>query len=568
MSDSSAISRPSGDLLERLPAWLRGLLLTSASLFIFFFLIPNIPLWSSDEGRFAEIAREMLQIRDFIVPQFNYVDYLEKPVMAAWTTAGFFAVFGISSLTARLTSILAALAGVWLCRRFARKYFGARVADTTVLILLSSIGFVVVGRFAVIDMLMTLILSATMFSLFAGYQEKNRKYYLLAYVLMGLGFLTKGLIAMILPGLIFGSFLLWAGDLKEIRRMHVGWGLLIIAAIITPWMSAIMHREPDFFYEFIIKHHFKRFATEKFGRVRPVWFFAPILLGMWFPWSLFLPSAALRGLRRPAPEALKIKFLICWTAVIFIFFSIPSSKLPYYLVPLSMPLAMLTAVFFSEKEGLKDGKLLQGAWSLALFACCALPIGMNGYLLSGFARKAEAVALVPLIQIFSWPLLALAVWGILSYRRGQTQKAFAALVLYLYVGLIGTAAAMLWISPHQSTYDFAQFLKTRLQPGDHVAIMASPDHYSDLPFHLRQRIVVVGGNRGTLGPQSNKPDHLEESRAWFWDDDVFARKFNGRGERIYLLLKKKKIGDLNSIGISEYKVLKTGGGKILVSNEP
>src|SRR5258706_12861462 len=123
-----------------------------AALFLFFFLMDKTPLWSSDEGRYGEISREMWLTKDFIVPHFNYLSHLEKPALASALTALSYGLFGINNLSTRLVSILAALGTLLLSYRFVRKLFDIRTAAYTVIILATSIGFVLVGRFAVIDM--------------------------------------------------------------------------------------------------------------------------------------------------------------------------------------------------------------------------------------------------------------------------------------------------------------------------------------------------------------------------------------------------------------------------------
>lgn len=195
---------------------------------------------------------------------------------------------------------------------------------------------------------MILFLSCSLFLLMSALFEGKRHNYLWAAFFIALTVLTKGLIGVLLPGLIFLIFLIWSNRLSEIKHIPFIRGLLILAIVVLPWFIAISLREPEFFQIFIINHHFKRFATESFGRSRPFWFFSYIAILCSFPWSLLVPSAILSGLKNAAPYRDKVKFLISWIVVILVFFSIPKSKLPYYIFPICVPVAILVATLVSS----------------------------------------------------------------------------------------------------------------------------------------------------------------------------------------------------------------------------
>ena len=546
-------------------------LFAGAALFLFFFQIPHIPLWSSDEGRYGEIAREMRESGNLIVPRFNYVDYLEKPILAPLLTVFSYALCGVSSFSARLPVILAALSGIGLCFGFVIRIFDRRTAEWSAIVLATSIGYVLVGRFAVIDMLMTYFLSAALLCLWTAFREGDKKCYWAAYAFMGLGFLTKGLTGILLPILVFFVFLAWAGRLGEMRKMQAGWGILIVSAIILPWVAAISLKEPEFLDIFIIKQHFSRFTSASFGRARPFWFFLPVFLGLAAPWSFFLPAAAARGLRQDTPRRLSAQFLICWIAVIVIFFSFSKSKLPYYILPVSMPVAVLTGFFISDSTkktpGPHDaGRWVAGGWNLLLGVGVIGILALNGYLLWG-SPKDVTVALRPWLQWGTLFVLAGCVLAYASYRkRKNDQKTYLILAGTIYIGLIITAAAMRAISPYQSTFAFAETLKPLLHPGDTVVMLSSPDHFSDFPFHLSRRVIIVGTDRGTLARESEDPDHAEESARWFLNVPDFVRRFHAKQRRVYCILQDEKFNELKDQGLGDYFVVRSGNGKVLITN--
>lgn len=539
---------------------------------LFFVWIGEFPLWSSDEGRYAEIAREMWESKDFIVPHFNYFDYLEKPVLAPLLTSLAYGLFGINAFSARLVPVLASLLGILMTFLFTQRLFDRRTAGYAALVLATTIGYVLVGRFAVIDMLMTLFLSGSLFCLMTAYTLRRPACYLTAYGFMGLAFLTKGLIAFILPGLVFLSFLVWMKDFGEIKRMRLGYGLLITGAIILPWMIAVSIREPEFFDVFIIQNHFSRFFHGSFGRAKPFWFYVPVLLAVAFPWIFFMPAALAHEFKKGEQTKIKVRFLICWMVAIFVFFSIPKSKLPYYLLPISVPIAVLISLFLAD--GIHAGalsertkRILKWTWNLLLGAAGAGAVGLNLYLSWG-NLDSETLLLRPLFQIGSVFLFAGFGTGFFLSRKGHFKRSIFVLSATVYVGLLLAFLGMKMISPLQSSYDYAELIKTHLKKDDIVAVMASPDEFSDLPFYLERRVMVVGTDKGTLTYESEESDHGLETAEWFVSKGELAAMFREKRKRIFCLMESHKLQEFINAGIQGFVVLKEGHGKLLVSNQP
>jgi len=536
-----------------------------------FFLHADMPLFSSDEGRFSEIAREMFVGHDFITPRFNYIEHFEKPVFAFLLTALSYVAFGVQSLSARLVSILSAIAGIFMMYAFTRKFLGKRTAEFSSIILATSVGYVLIGRFAMIDMLMTFLLSGSLFCLLTAHIKQKPRYYLFSYGFMGLAFITKGAIGLVLPALIFLSYLAWTGDLGEIRRMRLGWGLVIIALIFIPWGIAISMQEPEFSHVFLWKQQMARFATGFFGRKRPFWFYLPILFALAFPWSLFLPQAVMSGLKENANRKRCIQFLICWIVVVVAFFSIPKSKLPYYLLPVSMPLTMLVGHLFCDWETseLRLGVRPSGFKPVFnLIACIYIAglLGVNTFLLF-WTDDPRLLAVRPVIQGFS--VLGPTVVTMLYFLcgRGQIRRFFYSAAGAVSIFMINIIVCMAILSPYFSSYNFASELKPHLNSDDLVAVYASPDHFSDFPFYLGRRIAIVGSDRGTLADESNEADHSKDLHVWFMETGDLVTLFSSSQRRAYCLLEEKKLEELRHVGLLRYNLMKREGGKILISND-
>ncbi len=534
-----------------------------AVFFLFFFWIGQIPLVSSDEGRFGEIAREMWVSKDFIVPHFDYIPHIEKPIFAFWLAALNTGIFGVGSFSARLPSVISAILGILLTHFFTRRWFNRKTADFAAVILTTSVGYVLVGRFAIIDMLMTLLMSGALFCLASAAIERKPRLYFLAYVFMGLSLITKGLIGVVLPSLIFFVFLLWIKNLGEIKKMHLGWGVLIIALIFFPWAIAISNREPGFFYRFIIEQHFHRYSSAVFGRKRPFWFFAPLLVLLAFPWSFFLPAAIFQKNQEMDVTKKKfLKFLICWLAVIFVFFSIPKSKLPYYILPLCVPLAILVAAWIEKAPEKIFLRTLQAAGVVSLVVL----IMANLYLFL-WVKDDRVMALRGLFVAASLGVGFGVVLTAIFLRRKEYEKSLFSVAVTLYILLIFIIIGMKSLTSYLSTYEEAVQLKALIKEGDEVAVFASPDRFSDLSYHLEKRILVVGSDRGTLGEELKEAKYTEDAQKWFPSTDEFLRLFNTRSGRIYCLMEEKNLPELQHLGLSSYKIIRQGGGKLLISNE-
>ncbi len=556
-------------MTRKLPVYLVAGL---ALLMLFTVWIGQIPLWSSDEGRYGNIAREMWETKDFIVPHFYGMEYLEKPVLAPLLTALPYALLGVNEFSTRAIPIAAGLLGILFTFLFTRKIFDERTGNLAALILTTTVGYVLVGRFAVIDMLMTLLMTTACFSFMTAYFTRQRNYYLIAYTAMGFAFLTKGLIGMVLPAGIYFLFLIWMGQLREIKSMKLGWGILILFVIIAPWMILISQKEPKFFDIFIIEHHFKRFLTGSFGRKKPFWFFLPIFFATALPWSFFLPAALWKDLRKENPERDKVRFLVCWITVIFVFFSIPKSKLAYYLLPLSPAVAALLGSFFSKwmsqttaSEGASGNLFLKRTWIFLIgFLFTVAPaLLLFSIALFFFPIKAELNSLKLIFAAAGILFLVAASWVRRFWKEGRKKPLLLTLAGMIYVFLILTFSGMIQLTPYQSTFAYAKVLNERVRPEDFVGIFASPDKYSDFPFYLKHPIVIIGSDRGTLRIASDNNKAYEKH---FMSLGDFAHFFKEKKVRAYCLLAEKKLEDLKRDGITEFRVIKKDHGKILISN--
>lgn len=327
--------------------WIRDLLLLSVLFgFLFCYGLGHAPLIDPDEGRYAEIPREMLERGDLITPTLNYVKYFEKPPLIYWLNAGSMKLLGQNEFAARLPSALAGLLTVLATYIAGRKLMDRRTGLIAAFMLGSTAGFLFQSRIILTDMLLTLCLSAALFCflLATQSQEKRRRlFYRLFFICCGLAVLTKGLIGIVLPaGIIFWYLLLG-------RRWHIlpeiPWfsGILLFLLVTVPWFVLVSLHNPEFPHFFFIREHFQRFTSTIHRRSQPAWFFLPILLLTMLPWSFFIPGSLKKAWQDRHTTREVTLFLLIWPLVIIFFFSLSNSKLIPYILPVFPPLALLIA---------------------------------------------------------------------------------------------------------------------------------------------------------------------------------------------------------------------------------
>lgn len=290
-------------------------------------------LLEPDEGRYAQIPREMLVRGEWIVPTLQGEPYLDKPPLMYWLVRISYSLLGVSEQAARLVPALCVHLTILAVYLLGRRSIGERAALWAAVLLTVAPGFLGVARLLLLDGLLTLTVTL---SVLCGYEAVRsgtlrRNWWIASAIFSGLGFLTKGPISEILlfPPLIVATWL--CGSMARVRWKDVGQFAAIVIGINVPWYVAIYLREPHFLAHFFWEHNVMRFL-QPFDHLQPVWYYAPILLGGLMPGTiLFIPflRRLLAGGGHSAPSG--FWFLAgCWCVL---FFSLSGSKLPTYILP-------------------------------------------------------------------------------------------------------------------------------------------------------------------------------------------------------------------------------------------
>jgi len=339
------------------------LLLAGFCAFLFFYGIGQFGLIGADEPRYAQVAREMLDRRDWVTPVLGDRAWLEKPPLYYWQAMLVYSIFGVSDVAARIPSAIDATLLIIAVYLFFRRFRRGVEVDAA-LITASCAGIVGYSRAASMDMPLTAAFGIGMLGWWAWREGGSRFYLAGFYICMALGMLAKGPVAPLLAGIII---VLWAVTMREMRvALRTLWwpGILLFCVTSLPWYVAVQMRNPQFFREFILEHNLARFSTNLYHHPEPFWYYLPVAGLALVPWIVFVVAALVESLRawwserkseRPDLD-LELQFRLfacCWLVVPVLFFSISQSKLPGYILPAISAGAILLAEYLrgqSEKD--------------------------------------------------------------------------------------------------------------------------------------------------------------------------------------------------------------------------
>jgi 4-amino-4-deoxy-L-arabinose transferase-like glycosyltransferase len=327
-----------------------------------------------DEGRYAELGREMAAPGgDWLVPHLNGFEHFQKPPLLYWLTAGGLRLLGVNEWGARLPSALAAWGTLALTLWLGRALWGSRPGLTAGLVLLSMGEFFALARLLTPDMLLTFWITCAL-AVFVRYQTGGPSWWRwLFFVAMGIGFLAKGPLALVVPATAALGWR-WAAP-REHPARPLPWarGLPLALLIGLSWFITLSVREPKLFEYFWRYELLQRFASHVHGRSKPVWYFLPVMLIGALPWSAFffgLGRSAWRKLRAGALTPAH-GLLLGWSVPPFVILSLSGSKLPTYILPLLPAVALALGFWLSQRARLARAVLPLTAASLAVFLTSA-----------------------------------------------------------------------------------------------------------------------------------------------------------------------------------------------------
>lgn len=458
---------------------LLGLVLVGLGLFVHRLGVPG--LMDPDEGRYAEIAREIWVLKDWLIPHLNLLPYLEKPPLVYWLTALSFGGLGLNEWAARLPSALAALGGVLTAYGLGRALWGPLPGFLSGLVLATSGGYVVLGRILTLDMALAFSLNLGVGLGYLALSRGRRRLWPWAYLALALGVLTKGPVAVVLPLLIWG---LWCGltRFQNWRDLLQPLSWLLLAAVSLPWFAYVVWRYPPFLKFFLWEQHLGRYLTASIHYQEPFYYYGPVLLALFLPWSWLLGWALGRLKNIPGPDRL---FLLVWGGVILVFFSLSRGKLASYILPALLPLALLLGGVLAEQlEARKDFVQDRGlfftltVWLVLGWVLVVLYFWSPPFLAGELAKTALLSPFLPLCLV----VLALTPTLALLWRRLEFLFLGALLLGLLIPGGIEG------LSTRRSPRELGRVLASQWQPGSALIgwqlYSQGVSFYSGQAFHL------------------------------------------------------------------------------------
>jgi 4-amino-4-deoxy-L-arabinose transferase-like glycosyltransferase len=519
-------------------------------------------LLRSDEGRYAEIAREMWVSGDWITPRYNGLKYFEKPPLHLWMTALAYQWFGLGEWQARWWVAASGAFGLGMTMLATQRWYGRRVAWLAGLVLLAAPNWNLASHFNSLDMslsgLLAVVLAAT---LLAQHPETDargcRRWMALAWAAIALAVLTKGLIGLVLPGLSLLVYTAWTRELQVWRRLHIVGGALLALAITTPWFWVVAQRNPEFLHFFFVHEHFERYTSTVHQRSAPFWYFVPQLLWGFLPWTGLWPRIA--GLARQAPAAAgfrPVAWLASWALTVFVFFSLSGSKLPGYIVPMMPALAVLAALALDRLPARTWTWLLWAALLLSGLLLAASPLAAR--LSSGNIPNALFKAYAPWLAVAALVLVAGSALALVLQRRGRPD---ASVVAYALAMFCGTTVALLGhetLGRGISGIDLVPAIRRLLTPEMPLYGVKQLDH--TLPFYLGHTLVMVA-----------EPDELafgtqQEPQKWLPTLAAFGERWQ-HGPRALALMSPATYAELSAQGLP-MQVVAQDMRRVVVANFP
>ena len=505
----------------------------------------------SDEGRYAEIAREMLVTGDWITPRYNGYKYFEKPPLQAWATATAFQAFGIGDWQARLWTALTGFLTILLVGFTGARIFNPRAGWLAAVVLASSPMWIISGHLNSLDMGLSSFLVGALCSLLLAQTSHNkincRNWMWACWIFMALATLSKGVIGAAIPAMVFIAYSISTWDWKIWARLRLFSGTILFLAITAPWFVLVAQRNPEFLEFFFIHEHLQRFTQDDHSRTGPIYYFVPLLLIGLLPWFLQVPGAIAQAWSERRREFSAGWLLVCWFAVIFAFFSVSHSKLPGYIIPVFPALALIIGNRLDRLLGHTNTMALP--WKLQTL-CFAILGCIGFFFLDAIGKQARPDEIEAYAQYTYWVIAALvalvsfstyAAWQ--SKRNGiQSIVSFAG-GLFLCAIIAGTGHETLGRAV--SGIDLVERVKASIPEKVNFYSVRLLDH--TVPFYLSRTMIMV-----------ESPDELEfgvhqEPELWMPTLDAFITRWQ-EDQTAYAIMVPEQFDALKTQGFPMQEV--------------
>ncbi len=525
--------------------WLSDLIYMAILLGCFYAIwIGSYALFTPDEGRYSEVAREMVASGDYITPRLNGVAFLDKPVLYYWLQASAIHLFGLKEWALRFWPAFMGILGCLMTYLAGSLLFNRRTGLIAALILATAPLYYGAAHYANLDLEVAVLISNSLLFFIMATQLPEcrlRKVFMVsAYLFASLAFLTKGLIGVAFPMMIIGAWILILNRWDLLKKMHLVIGLVLFVCITTPWYVLAQKANPEFLHFFFVTQQVTRFLTKaEFNNKTAFWFYFPIVFAGLFPWALFYVQAVTHHIKKiwqNRQENAVNLFLVLWLFIIFTFFSIPKSKTVGYIIPIFPALALLVANYLDcywEKAkaiGVKAGT----------FTFIILSIISSTVLIA--APHIKAFDVTPDMTSYLYIAAALFMIGaivcIYLLRTNLFSKVFYCLLTVACVFLLTMTASSSSLNK-RSIKPLTKELNNLIQAGDEVVTYYK--FYYDLPIYTGKRITIVADwDAPDIASNDNWVRELwygmpfQNTQTWLIKEDTLLKRWNG-DKRLFIL---------------------------------
>lgn len=563
-------------------ALIDALVIALTSVIIFSLFIGSYNLITPDEGRYVEIAREMIASGNYITPQLDGTTFLDKPILFYWIEASIMKVFGLHEWSVRLLPVLFGALGCIFNYFAGLKLFSRRTGLFAAFLQMSTLIYFFSAHYTNMDLMVAVLITGSLYASIIGLKAtstvKQRTLYLWgAYFLAALAFLTKGLIGLVFPAMILGVWVLIRRDWSSLLRLRIFTGLALFLIIVTPWIAAVSYYNPEFLHYFFVVQQFMRYtAGASFNVHQPVYFYVVVIVLGLIPWIIFFPQMLYYQIKhaKQSDDALHEvrSYLLIWPLLIFVFFSIPTSKIIGYILPAIPPLVLLIANYLEEQscELVKSRNLKIGT---SLFLALSAVISFTLMIIAYMPNLTNKSAVLWLTIIATIIMLGGVRTVYCAFYKQRLMPTIATLCFTATVAFIICVAS---VSTFKITTikPIAQTIKRYQHQSDFT--VTYQDYFQDLPAYIHQQVYVV------YNWQDNASlIHEDDWRRELAEDILYKhyRQHNlitpeqfldlWQNKKIFVVLKKDKFSKFKSKVTKtsrRYHIIKSGRDHVLVSN--
>jgi len=518
-----------------------------------------------------------------------------------WAVAVSYRIFGVNEFAARVPTMLAMLALMWLSLQWATRAFGRRAGIYAGLFTTTTAGYFLFTRILIPEAILSALIAACMYLVATALSDKSQPWrWYVAYACLALAVLTKGLLPIVVVAGAFFWYVVISGEWRRWREFRLGTGLLLLVAIAGPWHVLAGVRNPGFFWFYFVNEHFLRFLGKRYPvdyNKLPGWLYWTLHLVWLFPWSMYLPVAIKRIVQEHRDGRLHDfawrTRLLCtvWAVVLLVFFAFSTNQ-EYYTFPAYFPILLLIAAGIAgEEESGRRGWLVWCTGAVAVIAVGASAVLIGGLWQSrhlpfvsdiGTVLAAENLAtntlsmghmleltgqsfaalrlpaLLAAIALLVGPMFAFAL-RVTRRNRASTVAVAAAFAVLL----VAANLALIRFNPYLSSKTLAHAIEEEARPGDRVMIYGDQAFGSSLLFYLRQPIELVNGRTTSMWFGSTFAD----APKIFLNDEGLRRQWAST-TRVFLFVPAHERAHFQNAVQSAKYVVAESSGRIVYSNRP